>query len=315
MNNFYTIYGTDKSVINNELNSIIKKLNTNDIIKYPMDTTLIETIIEDASTISMFSKQKIIILDNCAFLSSVKNPDKIELLENYLTKYNPNTYLVFICYTEKLDSRKKIVTLLNKISKIIEVKKGDTTYLTKYIQDTLDKNNYSIESIDYLLSKTGSNLDNIKNELEKLIIYKNEEKKITNQDIELIVMSTMEEEIFALTDAIIAQDIDKSLYLMNEFLNKTYEESGLIILIANQFKFMFQVKRLLNKGKNNNEIAKILEANPYRIKFTVKKLYYYSEEMLINYIKKLAKIDRDIKLGNINKRLALEMFIINNKAY
>lgn len=314
MHNFYTLYGTDKSVIKNELNNIVKKINVTDIITYQMDITSIDQIIEDASTISMFSNKKIIILDNSTFLSSGKNIDNTELLENYLTKYNPDTYLIFICYTEKLDSRKKIVTLLNKKSQVIEVKKGDTNYLKTYITDILKNNNYKLESIDYLLSKTGSNLDNIKNELDKLMIYKSESKDINNKDIDLIVASTMEEEIFALTDAIILHNIDKSLYLMNEFLNKSYEETGLIILIANQFRFMFQVKRLLNKGKNNNEIAKILEANPYRIKFTAQKLYYYTEDMLIDYIEKIAKMDRDIKLGLINKRLALEMFIINNKA-
>ena len=313
MNNFYTLYGTDKSVINNEVNNIIKKLKVEDIIKYSMDNSTIDDVIEDASTISMFANKKIIILDNCTFLSSGHNIDHIEELEKYLTRYNPNTYLIFICYTEKLDTRKKIVAALNKTSKVIEVKKGDTNYLKKYIEEKLKHNNYKIENIDYLLSKTGSNLDNIKNELDKLMIYKIEDKDITNKDIDILVMSTMEDEIFALTDAIITHNIDKSLYLMNEFLNKSYDETGLIVLIASQFRFMFQVKRLLNKGKNNNDIAKILEVNPYRVKFTIQKLYYYTEDMLLDYIKKLAKMDRDIKLGAINKRLALEMFIINNK--
>lgn len=312
MNNFYILYG-DKSLIINELNKIIDKLNTKDVIKYSMDNTIITNIIEDASTISMFSNKKVIILDNCAFLTSGKNIDKLDSLENYLDNYNKDTYIIFISYTEKLDSRKKIVSKLSKLSKVIELKKGDNNYLKKYIEDTLKENKYYIESIDYLISKTGTNLDNIKNELDKLIIYKSEDKKILNKDIDLIVMSTMEDEIFSLTDAIIAKDTTRSLYLMNEFLNKSYDETGLIILIANQFRFMYQVKRLLNKGNNNTEIAKILEVNPYRVKFTIQKLYYYTEDILIDYIKQLGKMDRDIKLGNINKRLALEMFIINNK--
>ena len=76
---------------------------------------------------------------------------------------------------------------------------------------------------------------------------------------------------------------------------------------------MFQVKRLLNKGKSEAEIAKILDVNPYRVKFSVKKLYSYSEDMLLDYIKKLAKMDHDIKLGLVNKKVALELFIIQNK--
>ena len=84
----------------------------------------------------------------------------------------------------------------------------------------------------------------------------------------------------------------------------------IIMLLASQFRFLFQVKRLLNKNKTEAEIAKILEVNPYRVKFTKKKLYNYNEKLLLTYIKKLAKIDHDIKLGLMDKKLALELFII-----
>lgn len=84
------------------------------------------------------------------------------------------------------------------------------------------------------------------------------------------------------------------------------------MLIASQFRFLFQVKRLLNKNKNYSEIAKILEVNPYRVKFSIKKLYTYTEAELLKYIKRLAKIDHDIKLGIMDKRLAIELFIIES---
>ena len=62
MNNFYLLYGTDKSVINNELDKIINKLGTEDIVRYSLLDTLIEDVVMDASTVSMFSNKKIIIL-------------------------------------------------------------------------------------------------------------------------------------------------------------------------------------------------------------------------------------------------------------
>ena len=143
-------------------------------------------------------------------------------------------------------------------------------------------------------------------------MYKLDSKEITNSDIDKISIKTIEEEIFNFTDAVIAKNTNLSLTLLEEFLKKDYEEIQIIMLLASQFRFLFQVKRLLNKGKSENEIAKILEANPYRIKFTIKKIYSYTESMLLEYIQKLAKMDHDIKLGLINKKLALELFIIEN---
>ena len=311
MKNFYLIYGIDKSIITNETNAIIKKININDIIKYSMDTTDIKTVIEDASTISMFDSKKIIILEDCNFLKANKTIDDLEYLEKYLTNYNKDTYLILICNTDKIDTRKKIYKELSKVAVITNCQKGDSDYLINYINNYLTSQAYKIEDVNYFLKIVGTNLDDIKNELDKLIMYKLEDKSINNTDIDKITIKNMDNEIFDLTDAIILKDTKKSLSLLEEFLNKDYDEIQIIMLLASQFRFLFQVKRLVNKNKKYDEIAKILEVNPYRVKFTIKKLYSYSEDEILSNISKLAKIDHDIKLGIMNKRLALELFIIN----
>lgn len=313
MENFHLIYGQEKSLIHLELDKLLKRLNIKDIITYDMTENNLLDVIEDASTVGLFQPQKVIILENCYFLSANKTIDHLEKLEQYIEHFNPNNYCILISYAEKVDTRKKIFKLLNKYGKIIEVKKMDHDGLKKYVETILKEEKYTMENIDYFLDKVGNNLYNVKNELDKLMMYQMETKKIIKEDIDKITVQTIEEEIFVLSDAIIAQNTTKSFQLLEEFLNKNYDEIQIIMLLASQFRFLFQVKRLLNKNKTESEIAKILEANPYRIKFTVKKLYAYSENALLKYIQKLAKMDHDIKLGLMDKKLALELFIIENK--
>lgn len=313
MNNFYLLYGEDKSVIDNEVDKIIKKLNIKDIIKYSMDSTEVDDVVEDASTISMFASKKIIILEDCNFLRANKSIDKLELLEKYIEHYNSDSYLIFIVNSDKVDTRKKIYKELKKKALVVECNKGNNNYLINYVNDYLKENNYKLENVNYFLEHAGTNIDNIKNELDKLFMYKLDDRNIINDDVDKVVIRNIENDIFDLTDAIIARDVNKSLYLLNEFLNKSYDEIQIIMLLASQFRFLFQVKRLMNKNKRYDEIAKILEVNPYRVKFTIKKLYSYSESMLLEYIKKLAQIDQNIKLGVMDKRLALELFIIKRE--
>lgn len=310
MKNFYVLYGLDKSLIKNELNKIIKNINTEDIINFDLSTSTLSDIIDDASTISMFSNKKIVIVENANFLCANKTTENIEELEKYLKNYNSDTYIIFTVNKESIDSRKKITKLLKEKAEIKELNQINDNYLIEYVNTKLKENNYELEDIKYFLDKTGKNLHNIKNELDKLLIYKIGEKKITNEDIDKISVRVLESEIFILTDAIIARDITKSLDLLKEFLNNSYDEMQIIMLLVSQFRFLFQVKRLLNRNKSEAEIASILEVNPYRVKFTKKKLYNYSEKILLSYIKKLAKIDHDIKLGIMDKSLALELFII-----
>ena len=311
MDNFNIIYGEDKTSVKQELHKIIDKEKDIDIVKYDMTSTDIIDIIDDAMTVSMFSSKKIIILEDSFFLTANKTIPNIEKLEEYLTQYNSDNYLFFLVYSEKIDSRKKINKLLSK-HKIIEVKKKDTNDLIKYVNDYLKKDNYKIEDTNYFLTQVGNNITNIENELDKLKMYKYDNKYITKEDIDKVCIYTSTDEIFSLTDAIVLKDNLKALNLLEEFLKKSYDEMQIIMLLASQFRFFFQVKRLLNKNKTESEIAKTLEVNPYRVKFTVRKLYSYNENMILEYIKKIAKMDHDIKLGLIDKKLALELFIIAN---
>ncbi len=310
MSNFYLLYGEDDSIIKNELNNLLKNENEEDIIRYNLDNTQITEIINDASTISLFSNKKIIIIENCYFLIANKTIDNIDLLEKYIENYNKDTYIIFIIDKEKVDSRKKIYKLINKTGKIIECKK-DNNYLIEYINNYLKDNKYKMENINYFIETNGSNLDNIKNELDKLMIYKEDTKIIENKDIDKLCLKNLEEEIFSLTDAIILKNKEKAMNLLKDFLNKNYEEIAIISLLGSQFRFLLQVKLLEEKNNNYNEIAKILEVNPYRVKFTLNKIENYNKKELQERIKELATIDHDIKLGLKDKKLALELFILN----
>lgn len=309
MENFYLIYGTNKGLITEETKKIIHSLKETDIIKYDMTNTLIEDVVEDASTVNLFHPKKVIILEDCYFLGGNKTIEHLEKMEQYIEHYNSDSYLIFICNAEKIDTRKKINKLLSK-HKVIEANKVDKTFLEKYVMNNLKEDGYKMENLSFFLERVGSNLNNIDNELEKLKMYTLATKKITKEDITKTTTKVLEEEIFSLTDAIILKDTKKSLELLDSFLNLNYDEMQIIILLANQFHFLFQVKRLWNKNKTESEIAKILEVNPYRVKYSVRKIYSYSEQLILENIKKLAKIDHDIKLGLMNKNLALRLFIL-----
>ena len=311
MENFYTLYGEDKALVKYECNQLLQTFSNCDIVKYDMLDMSIEDVVDDARTVGMFTEKKVIVLEDAFFLMANKSVLGQEKLEYYIEHYNPSNILVFLVFHEKIDTRKKINKLLSK-HKVIEVKKKDQENLKKYALEYLKKNGYKMQDIDYFLSKVGSSLPNINNELDKLMMYKFDDKYIDNNDVDRVSVFTSEEEIFALTDSIVAKDTLNSLNLLEEFLKRSYDEMQIIMLLASQFRFFFQVKRLMNQNKSESDIAKILEVNPYRVKFTVKKLYTYTESMLLQYIKKLARMDHDIKLGLMDKRLALELFVTMN---
>lgn len=300
--NLYLFYGNNKTIINNKINNIVDKYNIveNNIIKYDLEDNL-DNIIEEASMISLFGDTKLIIIN-----TTFKEELDIDKLEDYLKNYNTNSYLVFVS-NDKVDTRRKLYKLITKYGTVEDVS-NDNNYIRSYIKEYIK--DYKID-INYFLSKVNDDLDNIKNELDKLMLYKLEDKNITNNDIDDLVISNIEDDIFALTDSVINRNIDRSLELYNKFMEKNYEPIYIIGLLGNQFTLLYQVKKLYNMGKTNNDIATILNVHPYRVKLAIQNSYYYTESDLIKYIYKLANLDKDIKTGNIDKTLGLELFLIN----
>lgn len=310
-NNFYLFYSEDKSLINKEIANLKSKLtiDDNDVINYNIDN--ITDIVEEASIISMFSKKKFIIIDATNYLSLKKNIDNINLLEDYFGRYNSDSYLIFISYNSDVDSRKKLCKLISSNGTIKRLE-SNNEYIKDYISNYLKENNFSMDnlSLSLFMSRCGNNIDNVTNELDKLILYKYNEKIINKDDIIKITEDNIDDNIYNLVNCILKNDKKKAMDLYNKFVIDGMDSSQIIAVISSQIRLLFQVKRLYNKGKTNDEIAKILEfKSVYRVKYLLGDSYYYSEDMLCKYLYKLAIIDRKIKYGTADGKVLLELFI------
>ena len=303
--NFYLLYGTDTSIIGREIDIIKEKLSIsdNDVIYYNIED--IQNIVDEALTISMFSANKLIVIDSTIYLSQKKDIENINLLENYFNNYNSNSYLVFVSNSDTIDSRKKLVKFIKKVE-------ANNEYLSDYVNDYLKKKNYKMSSMDIniFINRVGNNIDNIKNELDKLMLYKINDKVINNSDIMLLTEENTDNSVYDLVSALLKNNNSKAIKLYKNFVMNGIDLNQIIAIIASQIRLLFQVKRLYNSGKSNDEIAKILEfKSVYRVKYLLSDSYYYSEDTLIKYLSKLSNIDRDIKINNIDGNILLELFI------
>lgn len=310
MKNFYLIYGMDKGFIQKKVTEIVEKLNLKNIVKYSLEDTEIDVIIEDAQTVSLFDSQKILILENASIFSALGDTKKSERLLEYIEHFNSSTYIIFTLETEKIDNRKKITKKIETLGKIIEVKKIEEKDVRTYVKNKIIDHGCMIEekTLDYLVSLLGNDYDNLENEVEKLLLL--EKKEITKEDVSDLIIPNMEEDIFELLESIVHQDKTKSIQLYNSFVERNEDMIRIIYLLASKYRFMLQVRLFSEKGYMESEIASILKIHPYRVKMTLKDAYQYEEEKLIQIIQNLAYLDRDIKLGRIDKNFGLEMFLL-----
>jgi DNA polymerase-3 subunit delta len=315
MKNIFVFYGDEDFLINKAILEIEKQHPNGQVIKYELNETNIRKLLEDASMVSLFDEEKIIIGYNADFLSGVVKKEKInhdiESLSKYLKHPNPNSTIILVVPSDKLDKRKKIVKELNDKAEVRELNKLSSAGLVNFAKEIFAKNNYqiSLKALNMLIELVGSNLYLLNSECEKLMIYKVDEKKIDDADVEEMITKYDFDDDFALTDAVINKDIDRSLALYSELLKRNEEPIKIIVMLANKFRLIFQVKRLHSKGFNNYQIASELGAHPYSVELANK--VQLKDKELLNYLELLADLDEKIKTGKVNKEVGLEMFILS----
>ncbi len=308
----YLLYGTLVPLIDDYINSIIKKekIDNFNIIKYD-NINDINKITDDANTFSLFDSKKIIIVNINEIFTGKKVEDTTNL-EKYIDNFNNNTILIFRVNEEKLDMRKKIYKLINKKGIIKEFNK--ISNLNSYVKKLFS--NYSItnETINLLIKRTftnSNNLNNLNNEIEKLKLYKIDNKVITNKDIIECTVEKININIFAFIDNIISKNKKEIIRIYKELIKNGEEAIKIIILLSNQFRLIYQAKILYNKGYTEDDIAQILHVKRYPVHLAIQKGYNYDNDVLIENISKLANLDIKIKSGEVDKNMALELYLLN----
>lgn len=309
----YLLYGEEQLLINNELNKIISDNNIDEvnISRFNLEEVLLKDIIEDANTTSLFSDKKLIIVDNSyIFIRTTKKviEQDTDILINYINKQNPDTILIFIINNDKIDIVKKICKLIKEKGSIKEF--NTPTNINSYVSKLFDDYKIDNNSINLLIKRVGTNLNILKEEVDKLKTYKIDDKVITREDIINLTNKNIDTNIFTFIDNIINKNKNDALNTYREMLKMNEEPIKIIIMLANKFRLMYQACELSKKGYSIDDIATKLNSKRYPVQLAIEKGYRYDSKTLLNNLEALADLDTNIKMGLVDKEIALELFIL-----
>ena len=303
----YLLYGTKDFEIEEEIKKLSKDIDEMNISKYDLNNDMLSLALEDAKTMSLFDDKKLVIVDNANMFTGSTSKDS-ELIEEYLNHINENTTLVLIVHNDKLDTRKKITKLIKRVGKVQEF--NDELDTTSLVRRLFKDYNIDYKTIQLFIDRVGNNPLIIQSEINKIKIYKDNDKNITEEDILNLTAKLIEIDIFKLIDYIVRKNKEKALELYYEMLKMNEEPIKIVVILANQFRIMYQSKELLKKGYSEKDIASTLKIHPYRVKLAIQNSRNYTSDILLKNLNALADIDIGIKTGTINKDLALELFIL-----
>lgn len=305
----YFFYGDEEFNLSNEIKKFKKELDPNFIemsYKYYNNPKFPDLIAAVRTQPMMFGKMLLEI--NClSYFSGKKSEEgsfddsQISQLTDALDNCSENLDIIFTALIppdsqKKIDKRKKLFKTLSKYNskEFVQIPSYKTAELEAWIKQQAKTKDLKIsDSIaSEILIQIGSNLRMLDSELEKLKIFAGN-NQITKEMVKEICVTN--EDLFTFADYLIADNRAKALEEYQKLLTKKHPLEILSVLHT-LLHGKIQIKA--NSSKHSaDEIAKIINMHPYRVKLEIGKLKNISLKNLVKLKQNLTTAEYKIKSG------------------
>ena len=307
LNSIYVLYGEEKFLLESVVKKIKKKFGEciNGINYINIDETNINELISDIQTPAFGYPKKLIIVKNSEILKKEgkrKNPELAKIKTNLAE------------YIEENVEKQKLYKTLEKHGIVCEFAFQKPMQIIKRLKSICNayKVNCTEANLQYLVEQCGQNMQNLINEIRKLIEYAGENGTIQKEDIDLLCTKQTQAVIFNLTDYLGKKQIGKALEELNNLIYNKEPIQKILITLYNHFKKLYFTK-IAEKYKL--DIAKSLNLKPNQI-FLVNKYKMqaksFTEQEIFNIVKELIDLDYNYKIGNIDINIGLESILCKN---
>lgn len=262
-------------------------------------------VIDQGQTLPFFADRRVIRLDHTGLFktSSELLPDYIRQLPDYL-------YLVFT--ENEIDRRSRLFKAVQSVGRCVEFAPQTDSTLSAWTAKLLGEADLRIRKSDmeYLLARTGTDMNHIFLETDKLIHYCAGKGEVTRKDIDLVVSYIPEDRIFDMITAVTEHRGKDAMKLYADLLALKEAPMRILSLIAMQFNRLLMVSELSAKGMSDAQIAGKAGMPPFAVKRSRSLLKNSNPERLRKAVSSCVRADEDIKSGRISDRLAVELLLI-----
>lgn len=262
-------------------------------------------VIDMAETLPFFADRRVLMIENSGFFKN-----KCDELADYMSTVPESTCFIFV--ETEIDKRNRLYKEVKKYGRVVEFGTQKEETLIKWVLGMLKKEGKNItkDTLQTFLTKTGSDMQLIKNELDKLISYTEGRDVITLADVEHVCVTQTTNKIFEMVNAIAEGNQKKALEYYEDLLSLKEPPMRILFLIARQFHQLYQVKLLGKEGMSSSEIAKQAGIVPFAMKKYQAQAKSFSVEELRNAVEECVASEEAVKTGAMGDRLSVELLII-----
>ena len=250
----YLLYGEEAYLKQQYKRNLVKALNPDDdtmnFARYEGKGIDIRELISLFDTMPFFADRRTVLLEDTGFFKN-----KCEELADYMKNLPDYLYLVF-CESE-VDKRSRMYKAVKACGSIGEFKQQDEKTLMRWAAGILGKNGRKItqRDVELLFSMTGTDMGNLRMELEKLISYTEGREVVTAADIQAVCTTQTTNKIFDMVRAVTEKNQKRALDLYYDLLTLREPPMRILFLLAKQYRQLLLAKQFAAAGLAQTEIA------------------------------------------------------------
>lgn len=262
-------------------------------------------IIDIAETMPFFAERRLIIMEDTGALKSASQE-----LSDYIKEMPDSTILIII--ENEVDKRSKLFKAITSVGRAVELGKQDENTLLRWVAGMVRKEMRQMDdsTVRFLVSKVGTDMENIQQELEKLFCYTMDRGQITAKDVEAICTTQIGNHIFDMIHAVAEHKQRKALDYYNELLALKEPPMRILFLLTKQFRQLLEVKEMERAGYARKEIAAIVGLHPFVAGKYQEQAKHFQTKELREIIEESVDIEERVKTGLLSDTLAVELFIM-----
>lgn len=295
------------------------------------ETSIFEAL-DRAQTPSLMAPFQVLFLRNVKMLyGRGAKKDEFAALDAYGRSPNPQALLILVADHLHLpadlrrmdmqdkDRYERIRETLGDWCGMVELVRVEETDAMRWLIAEAEKRGTAIETdaARELADVLSADLMLMASELEKLLLYTGERRRITLGDVETMVLGAKQRSLYELTDAISAKDRPRALALLQGLLNASDggEESaiGHLYMLARTFRQMLVILE-----KNVRDSRAIWQAlwqgfrmPPFAAEDLIRQARRYkSRRELTRALRLIARADLELRSSPPDKRLVLERLVL-----
>ena len=306
----YLLYGEENYLKKQYKERFVKALlpegDTMNYAHYEGKGIDVREVIDLAETMPFFAERRVLVFENTGFFKSAAGTE----LADYLKELPETAYFLFV--EDEVDKRGKMYKAVKSKGRAVELPFQDENTLKRWVVGQIGRENKKITEADvvYFLNKVGIDMENITKELEKLFCYALERDVITRADIDAVCVTQISNHIFDMVNAVAEKQQKKALDLYYELLTLKEPPMRILFLLTRQYRGLYQVKQLAQKGYGRKEIAEKAGMHPFAVGKFMEQAKRFQVKELRAILEDSVDIEQRVKTGLLTDTMAVEVFLV-----